>query len=170
MPKPTAFTKQAAARVAKATRAVERMGGSSGGGWHPYRGGDEEPGRVAKATKDWPPGTCQTVEVWEKGKDCVPVKTDPVEEIKDVVNLLFDIKAESWLLLIQAATGKWYVVAVGHPDTDASCRQTIGGEDLRKLGGYEATRMQILGHTDAGCLQWFDILDCSAATTPGTGP
>ena len=166
MAKAVGFTRDAAARTARAVREVERMGGSKGGGWYPYRGDDGSVVRVGKATAKWGKGTCQTIKVWEQGEDCKPRETQPTEEIEDVANLIFDIDIDQWVLVVQSAKGKWYVIAAGGDDNDDSCRKTIGGEDFTAWPGWNENVKQVLGHDESGCLVWFNTTDCQDATTP----
>lgn len=129
-----------------------------------------EPLRVGKVSADWAVGTCATVTLWERtGTDCTPTEIDPPETVDDVFNLSFDVAADSWVVIGQAADGRWYLVEVGkEPDCGSGsgsgsgsdcCRQTIAGEDLTTVSGYDATKTQLLGHEN-GCLRWIDTSAC----------
>lgn len=166
MAKAVGFTRDAAGRIARAVREHEAGPGVRPPGWWPYRGDDGGAVRVGKVTEKWPKGTCKTIKVWEQGDQCKPEETQPTEEIEDVVNLLFDMDVDQWVLVVEAANGKWYVVAAGGDDNDDSCRKTIGGEDFTSWPGWDEYAKQVLGHDEYGCLTWFDTTDCSTSSTP----
>lgn len=109
-------------------------------------------------TTRWPVGTCRNVTIWERtGTNCVPTASSPTETIEAVANLSHDVAANSWVVIGQGTDGKWYLVDSG---IEGSCRQTIGGEDITRWPGWNATKVQLLGHDASGCLKWFDGEEC----------
>ena len=136
--------------------------------------------RVGKVSADWAVGTCAEVKVWERvDTGCVPTHCSglppgeisgiPVhlceETIDDVANLSHDVAANSWVVIGQAANGRWYLLEAGKEE--GSCRQTIGGEDITKWPGWNGSIVQLLGHDENGCLKWFDSEECEEPS-PGT--
>ena len=119
----------------------------------------EQAVRLGKVAAAWAIGTCATVTLWERtGTNCAPTAKSPSETVENVVNLSHDIPSGSWVVIGQAADGKWYVVESG---IGGSCRKTIGGEDITKWTGWDGTKEQLLGHDANGCLKWFDVEQCS---------
>lgn len=109
--------------------------------------------RIGKVADAWAIGTCATVTLWERtGTNCSPTEKDPAETVENVVNLSYDIPADSWVLIGHAADGKWYVVESG---IEGECRTTIGGEDVTQLPGWSASAKQALSQED-GCLKWMN--------------
>lgn len=107
--------------------------------------------RVGKVAAAWAIGTCATVTLWERaGANCAPTAKSPSETIENVVNLSYHVPAGSWVVIGQAADGKWYLVESG---VEGACRKTIGGEDVTQLLGWNASTKQTLSHAD-GCLKW----------------
>lgn len=162
------FTEDGARRIVAATRAFEAgdrdappikfrdVGGDDGGEL-----------RIGKVASAWSIGTCATVTLWERtGTSCSPTEKDPAETVENVVNLSYDVPAGSWVVIGEAADGKWYLVESGIQGT---CRQTIGGEDVTKWPGWSASAVQLLGHDENGCLKWFDAEECSSSSSSSGG-
>lgn len=130
--------------------------------------------RVGKISAAWDIGTCATVYVWKRtgtGENCVPVESDPLETVEDVVNLSHNVPADSWVVVGQASDGKWYLIESGKevtpPDDPPTCQQTIGGEDITRWTGWDGTKVQLLGHDENGCLKWFDSEECEEESPGG---
>lgn len=72
-----------------------------------------------------------------------------------------------------SCTSRW--VALGHNGfawhpVDAksdcgTCVSLIGGVDFRIFPGYQQTNVQMLGHGNSGCIQWYDVTTCFTAST-----
>lgn len=169
-----AFTKKDGQRIAAAVRRVEsgdRKGAGLSFGFRPVVD-SESTLRVGKYTGSsaWASGTCATITLWERAETgCSPAEKYPAESIENVANLSYDVMAGSWVVIGQAADGKWYLVEAGKTDSTTTCRRTIGGEDITTLPGWVETKVQLLGHDTSGCLKWFDILECDTGGTGGTG-
>lgn len=124
--------------------------------------------RIGKYTGSsrWAVGACATVTLWERtGTNCSPTASNPAQTIESVANLSYDVPANSWVVIGLGSDGKWYLVDSG---IEGSCRQTIGGEDITTIGGWDATKIQLLGHDANGCLKWFDSDDCTATQSGST--
>lgn len=129
--------------------------------WALIRIGADVPMRVGKISAPWQFGQCSTVTIWEgdaDGVDCKPSESEPCETISDVVNLSFDVPADSFVLISRAPNGRWYLTEAG---IEGSCRKTIGGEDITSWSGWNGAAEQVLGHDASGCLKWFDVEGCS---------
>lgn len=125
--------------------------------------------RVGKYTGSsaWALGDCATVTLWKRTEEyCSPTAIDPPETVENVVNLSYDVPADSWVVIGQLSDEKWYLLESGK---EGYCRQTIGGEDITKWPGWNATKVQLLGHDASGCLKWFDVADECEPSTSGQG-
>lgn len=161
------FTRGAAERIARAVRTVEQGDRSQSGPRYPRvweGGGGGNPVRLGKTTAGWAIGTCATVTLWEQVVEgqCQPGQTSPVATIENVVNLSMDVPSGSWVEIGKGADGRWYLIEAG---IEGSCRKTIGGEDITKWPGWNASIVQILGHDENGCLKWFDTESCAPSSS-----
>jgi len=180
-PRKVHLTEDVARRMGAATLAYERGNRDMPPVYFRTAGGDDGAAiRVGKVSADWAVGTCAEVKVWERvDTGCVPTHCSglppgeisgiPVhlceETIDDVANLSHDVAANSWVVIGQAANGRWYLLEAGKEE--GSCRQTIGGEDITKWPGWNGSIVQLLGHDENGCLKWFDSEECEEPS-PGT--
>lgn len=48
-------------------------------------------------------------------------------------------------------------------DTTQTCSSTIGGVDLTQFPAYSGGSVQLLGHNESACLQWYSITSCVTA-------
>lgn len=48
--------------------------------------------------------------------------------------------------------------------TCQTCVKSFGSVDLTQLAGYSSTQIQLLGHNESACLQWYSITTCATAT------
>jgi len=46
-------------------------------------------------------------------------------------------------------------------DTNQTCSSSIGGTDLTSFSGYSGGAVQLLGHNESGCFQWYSITTCA---------
>ena len=150
------------------------------GRWHLAEAHDRFAIRVGKVSADWAIGTCASVNVWEQYLlgSCQPVvgestggsgeysgiPSGPALTIENVANLKFNVQANSWVVIGRAGNDRWYLLSAG---IEGSCRQTIGGEDVTKLAGWDGTKVQLLGHDATGCLKWFDSEECDEPSPGG---
>lgn len=124
---------------------------------------------IGKVQLDWPIGQCATVELLERPSGCIaPSGMNPPQSISDVFNISYNVPSGSLVAITKANDNYWYLVESGISGT---CRQTIGGEDVTKLSGWDATKVQVLGHNASGCLMWIDTSDCGlpSGTSPPSG-
>lgn len=163
------FTRDAADRIARAVRSHE-AGARDGEPFRSYprlasSSSRAKSIRVGKVSEAWQVGTCATVTLWERiGSECaLGVTHDPAQTIENAANLSHDVPADSWVVVGQAADGKWYLIESGQQPTGdpPTCRKTIGGEDVTTIPGWNGSVAQLLGHDENGCLKWFDVEQCS---------
>jgi len=162
-PRKVHLTEDVARRMGAATLAYERGNRDMPPVYFRTAGGDDGAAiRVGKVSSAWAIGTCATVTLWSRtDSNCAPTASSPTETIEAVANLSYDVPANAWVVIGQGTDGKWYLLDSG---IEGSCRQTIGGEDVTKLAGWDGTKVQLLGHDENGCLKWFDIAACAAPT------
>lgn len=127
--------------------------------------GSEYAIRLASVDEAWQRGVVREVDLIFEA-DCEDEGSGE-PETREVHNKLFDIPANSIAEIALAKNGCWYVVGVGCRGEEGSgsgcdCL-AIGGEDLATLPGYDATKVQILGH-ETGCLKWFDTDECGSGS------
>ena len=164
-PRKVHLTEDVARRMGAATLAYERGNRDMPPVYFRTAGDEGAAIRAGKVSSAWSIGTCATVTLWERtGTSCSPTEKDPAETVENVVNLSYDVPAGSWVVIGEAADGKWYLVDSGIQGT---CRQTIGGEDITKWPGWNGSIVQLLGHDENGCLRWFDSEECEEPS-PGT--
>jgi hypothetical protein len=48
--------------------------------------------------------------------------------------------------------------------TNQTCSTSIGGVDLTSFPNYSGDAIQLLGHNESACLQWYSITTCATAT------
>ena len=149
------FTKASAERIADAVRAVE--GGDRNGS--PFISGprDQAVGskvvRLGSFTGSWDIGDTKIVEL------CGSTNT------AEVLNLTVHImegagtSATQQSVLFSKVCGT--NVAVELPLDQC---KNIGGA-INKIAGFDASKIQILGHDEDGCLLWYEITTCATATS-----
>jgi hypothetical protein len=155
------ITRESARRIQRVVQMIE--GGSRDIAPPPLRTAydDGDQLRVGKIVGDWAIGACYTIALYEEPPviGCNPAVSAPSEFIEDVVNVSKDVADGSWVVIGKAADGRWYLLEAGK-EPWASCRATIGGEDITKWPGWNASTVQLLGHDENGCLKWFDSTEC----------
>lgn len=105
-----AFTEDAAARVAKATLAVERGGRDQSAVYFRQPGGDDgEPIKIGKTTSTWNKGTLATITLYNGGTP--PAETAEGGTVENCVNKFGTVASGKWVAIAQAANGYWYLIA-----------------------------------------------------------
>lgn len=153
------FTRPSADRIAAAVREVEFGNRDAGASSRP-RAWDGLPFRLKLGTFTgaWSTGTWKAVTL-----------TGSTETVS----------VYNWTTPVVAATGESntyrYVVfgrVAGAPGaveiqlqaTCETCVKSFGAVDLTQLPGYSGTQIQLLGHNESACLQWYSITTCATAT------
>lgn len=57
------------------------------------------------------------------------------------------------------------LVEVAYQPTCETCLLSFGGVDLTVLPGYKGDAIQLLGHNNSACLQWYSITTCATAAS-----
>lgn len=65
-----------------------------------------------------------------------------------------------WVALGHNGWG-WYAVA-REPACTSTCSMTIAGIDFAALPNFDGGKIQLLGHSESGCLNWYSITTCAA--------
>jgi hypothetical protein len=66
-----------------------------------------------------------------------------------------------WVALGHNGFG-WYAVA-REPACTGTCSMTVAGIDFSTVPSFDGSKIQLLGHSTASCLRWYDITTCSTA-------
>ena len=145
------FSHGSAQRIAKAVRIVE--GGNRDQPpvefEHPIHAGS--PLRVATFTGSWATGTWKTVTL---------TGTTATASVYNWCNAVEGTGTRH--VLFGRASGTNSVVEITMGNT---CGMIVGGVDLRKITGYAAADVQVLGHNTTGpCLQWYSVATCATST------
>lgn len=71
---------------------------------------------------------------------------------------------QRWVALGHNGWG-WYAISQEKAcTTTTTCSMDYAGMDYSVLPNFDATKIQLLGHSSSGpCLQWYDIATCSTA-------
>lgn len=168
MADPVNFTRPAAQRIARAVRAVE-AGTRDGEGpvwdrpWYSHPGlrlklgtftGNWETAQWTTVTMH---GSTQTVSVYNWCNPAVGASTSNTNESRYVI--------------FGKVAGTQSAVEIQMRATQCTSTLVLGSLDLKKLPGFVATEIQMLGHgkgdtasTCSGGLQWYSITTCASST------
>ena len=137
------ITAEAFQRMAAATRKVERVGVDvPTDGWYPYVADDPGGIKLCKTTAAWAVSTSQELDEYTGTPGSEKAATPPVK-VK-AYNRLANLPTGMWVL-VAAVNGGNYLVAFS----------------LTQVGGYNATKQQVLGHSSTGALAWLDTTACT---------
>jgi hypothetical protein len=141
MAKAVVFSRDDAGRIAKVVRRVEGDPvGSGSAGWWPYSP-DEGGVKLCKTTAAWAVSTEQELDEYTGTPGSEKVAAPPV-------------KVKAWNHLVGLPTGMWVLVA------SVNGGNYLVAFSLVQVGGYSATKQQVLGHSDTGALAWLDTQAC----------
>lgn len=68
-------------------------------------------------------------------------------------------------VIFSKVAGTNSLLEVQFQPTCQTCLLSFGGVDLTVLPGYQGNAIQLLGHTESACLQWYSITTCATATS-----
>ena len=71
---------------------------------------------------------------------------------------------ETRYVIFGKVNGTLSAVEVQMHVTGETCVTTFGGIDMTELPGYSAGEIQLLGHNESACLEWYSITTCATAT------
>ena len=156
MTKPVAFNEDGARRVIAATKAYES--GNRNMSPVKFRQVSDDGGeavRLGKTTAVWTKGTTATINVWGDGTPGSETQTSG--ETLVCVNKFLRVDAGMWVVVARAANGSWYLVE--SEESAGACADHIGKYQLSEISGFDATKTQVLSHTN-GCLSWLNTTTC----------
>lgn len=158
------FTRQAAERIVRAVRTVERGDGSGGGSWYGYRSDDGEALKLAKTKEAWDKDSEAEVELYS-GE---PGSETAVEGDRGKVkawNRFCDVAADKWVV-IGLVDGEWHLVAPEPVETDVVFDVVLDATGLR----FKRKTVWVVGkrETDPSDVS-IPIEDC-AAPAPDPAP
>jgi hypothetical protein len=67
-------------------------------------------------------------------------------------------------VIFTKVSGTASLLEVEFQPTCETCLLSFGGVDLTALPGYAGGSIQLLGHTESACMQWYSITTCATAT------
>lgn len=111
--------------------------------------------RLCKTSAAFNKGTTATLNVWEDGTPASETQTSG--ETLQVVNKFANVAADRWVLVAKASNGAWYLAE--YEENSGSCANQIGSYQLSDIPLYDASKTQILSHTN-GCLRWINTTTC----------
>lgn len=156
------FSEGDAKRIGKAVRLVERIGPLS------ERSGQQE--SVLSRGVRLLIGKHEGSAGWAVGSSAVVTvhNGSPIASAMTVVahNQFLTIPSGTactsrWVALGHNGWG-WYAVA-REPTCTGTCSMTVAGIDFSIVPEYAADKIQLLGHSAAGCLRWYSITTCATA-------
>lgn len=155
------FTKASAERIAQAVRIVEAGNRDTGGlPTAPRFGSDAFKLRLATFTGDWQTGQSKVVTLHGSTN---------TESVYNWCNPALGgdtaSSAETRYVIFGKVHGTQSAVEIQMDGTGVTCKMTLGTVDLKQLEGYDAGKIQLLGHNSTGpCLEWYSITTCATAT------
>lgn len=155
------FTRPAAERIGKVVRIVEAGDREAA----PYAVDVrlESQGsklRLATFTGDWQTGSFKAV-TFTTGT--ITATTQVFNWTTPVVGAGSDTSCSRYVIFGKVA-GTASLLEVQLQPTCQTCVVSFGSVDLTVLPGYEGGAIQLLGHNESACLQWYSITTCATAT------
>lgn len=155
------FTRPAAERIGKVVRIVEA--------------GDREAAPYAVDVRLQNHGTKLRLGIFTGSWDShsykvVTFTSGTVTQTTEVFNWTSSVVASSEAsncsrrVIFGKISGTASLVEVEFHPTCETCLVSFGGVDLTQLAGYSSNQIQLLGHTESACLQWYSITTCATAT------
>lgn len=160
-PDRVAFTRPAAERISRAVLAVEAGDRDAG----PLAFGvrldnPSSPLRLGTFTGNWQTasyttvtlhGSTQTASVYNWCNSAVGLSTNDTSCTRYVI--------------FGKVRGTNSAVEIQLRPTCSTCQISLGSLDLKTLEGFDANKIQMLGHNSTGpCLQWYSVTTCSTAS------
>lgn len=155
------FTSGSADRIAKVVRIVEA--GNRDTGALPtsprFGGGDGVRLKLATFTGDWSVGSYKTVKLHGSTNTasvynwCNPALGGNTSSTSETRYVIFG-----------RVSGTNSAVEIQLDNTNSTCSSTLAGVDVSGFPGYSAGAIQLLGHNESACFQWYSITTCATAT------
>lgn len=154
------FTRPAADRIGRVVRIVE-AGKRIASPWQVTveNGGGDFKLRLATFTGNWQTGEYKNVTLHGSTNTasvynwCNPALGGDTASTTETRYVIFG-----------KVNGTQSAVEVQMQVTGETCVTTFGGIDMTGLPGYAGDQIQLLGHNESACLQWYSITTCATAT------
>jgi hypothetical protein len=154
------FTKGSAERIAQVVRIVEAGNRDTGGlPTAPRFGSNNFQLNLATFTGNWQTGEYKVVTLQGSTNTasvynwCNPALGGDTASSTDTRFVIFG-----------KVQGTQSAVEIQMRTTNETCSTSIGGVDLSSFPGYLDDEIQLLGHNESACLQWYSITTCATAT------
>lgn len=152
------FTSDSADRIAKVVRIVEAGSrDSSGLRFDPRLESLASRLRLGTFTGSWNVAEFKVVTLLDS--------THTVNVYNWTTSVVADDESCERKVVFSKVKGTASLVQVEFQPTCETCLLSFGGVDLTALPGYSGGAVQLLGHTESACLQWYSITECATATT-----
>lgn len=154
------FTRPAAERIGRAVRIVEAGDRVAS----PWEVDVREHGgvyrlRLGSFTGEWATGTYKVV-TYTSGTQTTT--TEVYNWTTPVVGDTADTACSRYVVFGKVS-GTNSLVEVQLQSTCQTCTLSFGGIDMTDLPGYSAGEIQLLGHNESACLEWYSITTCETA-------
>jgi hypothetical protein len=154
------FTPGSAERIAKVVRIVEAGNRDATGlPTAPRLQADNARLRLGTFTGNWSTGTYKTVRLHNSTNTVSVYNWCNAAIGGDTSNT-----NNTRYVIFGRVNGTQSAVELQMQDTAKTCASSIAGVDLTKFPGYSGGSVQLLGHNQSACLQWYSITTCATAT------
>lgn len=154
------FTPGSAERIAKVVRIVEAGNRDATGlPTAPRFQGDGVKLRLGTFTGEWSVGSYKSVKLQGSTNTVSVYNWCNPALASDTANT-----TSTRYVIFGRVNGTQSAVEIQMHDTNETCSTTIGGVDLTQFSGYASSEIQLLGHNESACLQWYSITTCATAT------
>ena len=157
-----AFTRSSAQRIAKVVRIVEagdREADPISFGVRLQNFGSGVRLKLATFTGDWSVGSYKTVTLHGSTNTASVYNWCNPALGGDTAS-----STESRYVIFGKVQGTQSAVEIQLRSTNQTCSTSIGGVDLTSFPNYSGDAIQLLGHNESACLQWYSITTCATAT------
>ena len=153
------FTKASAERIAQAVRIVEAGNRDTGGlPTAPRFGAGDFKLRLATFTGDWQTGESKVVTLHGSTNTASVYNWCNPALGGDTAS-----STETRYVIFGKVNGTQSAVEIQMHVTGETCVTTFGGIDMTEMPGYSAGEIQLLGHNESACLEWYSITTCETA-------
>lgn len=157
------FLRPDAERIARAVRRVEALRETPPLRFRTVDSFSGKTLRLGTFTGDWQINQSKVVTFY--GVTSTPNTATVLNLCNPSVGFSTASTAEERFVVFGKARGTTDLVVVELQQTGtATCVMTLGGTDLSALPGYAGDEIQVLGHNESACLQWYSITTCGTST------
>jgi len=154
------FTKGSAERIAQVVRIVEAGNRDTGGlPTSPRLGGGNFRLNLATFTGNWQTGEYKVVTLQGSTNT-----TSVYNWCNPALGGDTASSTKTRYVIYGKVQGTQSAVEIQLRSTNQTCSTSIGGVDLTSFPNYSGNAIQLLGHNESACLQWYSITTCATAT------